>query len=202
MAANPDALDLRERVRALVECPQPLLSLLSGKFADADPALRKQMLEALTLRYYRIRKLTNFRSLTIGGHCYASAEYDLEGKHIHFFTTHAQFSQLADVARTMFSMIAGVPAEHDVLLDFYVFHPGRLDDPEAAQQEVCSVLNEVGFPRLMRRIVVSVAGRGQGNGASGAQHFTYRPTKHLRGGKAFPGNSPHDGQTPPSLAAG
>ena len=38
LAANPDAADRHERVRALVECPQPLASLLSGRFATADPA--------------------------------------------------------------------------------------------------------------------------------------------------------------------
>ena len=37
LAANPDAADRHERVRALVECPQPLVSLFSGRFAAADP---------------------------------------------------------------------------------------------------------------------------------------------------------------------
>ena len=31
MAANPDAEDRHERLRALVECPQPLIGLLSGR---------------------------------------------------------------------------------------------------------------------------------------------------------------------------
>ena len=66
LAANPDAADRHERIRALVECPQPLVSLFSGRFATADPALRKLMLEALTRRYYRIRTLTNFRSVADG----------------------------------------------------------------------------------------------------------------------------------------
>ena len=49
LAANPDAADRHERVRALVECPQPLASLLSGRFAAADPAMRKLMLEVIDL---------------------------------------------------------------------------------------------------------------------------------------------------------
>ena len=80
LAAHPDAADRHERVRALVECPQPLVSLLSGRFAAADSAMRKLMLEVLTWRYYRIRTLTNFRSLAVDGQCCASAEYDHEGK--------------------------------------------------------------------------------------------------------------------------
>ena len=175
MAVNPEAADRHERVRALVECPQPLLGLLSGRFADADPAMRNLMLEALTWRYYRIRKLTNFRILVVDGHCYASAEYDHEGKHIHVFTTHAEYSRLSATARTMFSMITAVPVDHEIVIDFYVFHSGRLGDPEVMQQEVRGMLEQAGFPCPIQRIVTSVTGSGHGLG-TGAQHFTYRPS--------------------------
>ncbi len=177
LAANPDAADRRERVRALVECPQPLASLLSGRLATADQAMRKLILEALTWRYYRIRDLTNFRSLALSDEqCCATAEYDLEGKHLHVFTTHAEYSKLSDAARNLFSMIAAVPADHDIVIDFYVFHPSRLGGPEVTQQEVCSVLNQAGFPRSLRRILVTVAGPGQLQGLSGRHDFTYRPS--------------------------
>ena len=176
MAANPGATDRRERVRALVECPQPLASLLSSRFAAADPALRMFMLEALTWRYYRIRNLTNFHTLAVGGQCYASAEYDHEGKRIHVFTTHAEYSHLSEAARTMFPMIADVPADHDIVIDFYVFHSGWLGDPEVTQQEVRSVLDQAGFPRSIRRILVTVAGPGHGQGLTDRHQFTYRPS--------------------------
>ncbi|MGA2980169.1 MAG: carboxyl transferase domain-containing protein [Terriglobales bacterium] len=176
LAAHADAADRHERVRTLVECPQPLVSLLSSRFAAADQAMRKLMLEALTWRYYRIRKLENFRCVEVDdGQCCATAEYDYEGKRLHVFTTHAEYSRLCDAARTLFPMIAEVPADHDILIDFYLFHSGRLGDPEASQQEVRSVLNQAGFPRSIRRIVTTVAGPGHGQGVGGAQHFTYRP---------------------------
>jgi acetyl/propionyl-CoA carboxylase alpha subunit/acetyl-CoA carboxylase carboxyltransferase component len=176
MAANPDAADRHERIRALIECPQPLASLLSGRLATADTVMRKLILEALTWRYYRIRKLTNFRSLVVDGQCYASAEYDHEGKRIHVFTTHAEYSQLSEAVRKLFPMVAGVPADHDIVIDFYVFHSGRLSDPEVTQQEVRSVLDQSGFPRSIRRIQVTVAGPGDGQGLAGRQNFTYRPS--------------------------
>ncbi|MFZ0419684.1 MAG: carboxyl transferase domain-containing protein, partial [Candidatus Sulfotelmatobacter sp.] len=172
LAAHPDAADRGERVRELIDCPQPLMNLLSSRFAAASPEMRTLMLEALTWRYYRIRKLSNFRSLLVDGHCCVSAEYDHEGKHIHVFTAHAEFSELSEVARIMFPMIAEVPPDHDVVVDFYVFHPGGHGDPEATQQEVCSVLNHAGFPRAIRRVVVSVAGLKHG---ANSLHFTYRP---------------------------
>ncbi len=175
LAAHPDPADRHERVRALVECPQPLVSLLSSRFAAASPATRKLMLEAITWRYYRIRTLENFRSVAMeDGQCYAAAEYDHEGKRIHVFTTHSEYSQFSKAIRTMSPLIAEVPPNHDVVIDFYVWHPGQMGDPETTQQEVHEVLNQTGFPRSVRRIVVEVAGPDHAQGVGGLQHFTYR----------------------------
>ena len=60
LAAHPDALDLQQKVRALVECPQPLASLLAGRFPTASAALRQTMMQIVTSRYY-MRRLANFR---------------------------------------------------------------------------------------------------------------------------------------------
>jgi len=176
MAANPDAVDRHERVRALIECTQPLASLLSGRLATADSAMRKLILEALTWRYYRIRNLTNFRASEVDGQSYASAEYDYENKRIHVFTTHAEYSQLSDAARRLFPMIAEVPADHDIVVDFYVFQSGWPHDPEVTQQELRSVLDQAGFPRSIRRILVTIGGPPYGQGMTGTQHFTFRPS--------------------------
>jgi acetyl-CoA carboxylase carboxyltransferase component/biotin carboxyl carrier protein len=177
LAANPQAADRRERVRALVECPQPMVSLLAGRFGTAAAELRQLMLEVLTWRYYRIRMLMDFRSLTIDGHCYASAEYDHEGKRIHVFTTYADYAQLPETARKLFCSVTEVPADHDIVIDFYVWHSGPLSDPETTQQEVRLMLQRASFPRPIRRIVVAVGGPGRGQGMGGMQHFTYRPCK-------------------------
>jgi acetyl/propionyl-CoA carboxylase alpha subunit/acetyl-CoA carboxylase carboxyltransferase component len=178
LAADPEAADRRERMRALVECPQPLVSLFTGRFATADPALRQLMLEVLTWRYYRIRTLINSRPLAVGEHCYMSAEYDHEGKRIHVFTTHAEYSGLPETAQAMFPLIAEVPPDHDIAIDFYVWHSGQLSDPDTTQQEVSSILNHAGFPRSIRRIVVAIGGPGRGHGMGAMQHFTYRPREN------------------------
>ena len=189
MAANPDAGDRPERFAALTECPQPLVSLFSSRFAVADQPMRKLMLEVLTWRYYRIRKITNFRTVAVNdSQCCATAEYDHEARRLHVFTTHAEYSQLAASARALFPLIADVPADHDILIDFYLFHAGQLGDADATQQEVCSALNQVGFPRSIRRIVTTVAGPGHVWSMASTQHFTYRPSGILResaGGSIF-----------------
>jgi hypothetical protein len=136
----------------------PLVSLLSGRFATADAAMRKLMLEAITRRYYRIRSLENQRSLTFDGHCYAAAEYDHEGKRIHVFTTHAEYSRLPEAMQAMFPLVADVPVDHEIVIDFYLWNPGQLGDPEVTQREVQSLLNQAGFSRPIRRIAIAVPG--------------------------------------------
>ena len=50
----------------------------------------------------------------------------MKGKRIHVFTTHAEYSRLSEAVRAMFPLIAEVPADHDIVIDFYVWHSGRL----------------------------------------------------------------------------
>ena len=175
LAANADASDRHERVRELIECPQPLVGFLSPRFAAASPALRKLMLEAVTWRYYRIRTLQDLRTFERDGHCYATAEYDHEGKRIHVFTTHFDYARLSEAIQALFPLILEVPADHDVVVDLYGWNSGALADPDTTQQEVCTVLNQSSIPRSVRRIVVEVAGTTYSQGVGGMQHFTYRP---------------------------
>ena len=174
LAAHPDAPDRERRTNALVECPQPLASLLSGRYAAASPALRRTMLEVITSRYYRSHTPADCQSIGLDGACVVSTEYDDAGKHVHVFTTHTEYERLGETARAMFPLIERVRAQDEVMIDFYAWHSGGLDDPEVTQQEVRSMLNQVGFPRIIRRIVVMVAGPGHGYGMGGTQHFTYR----------------------------
>ena len=113
--------------------------------------------------------------MAVDGQCYVSAEYDQEGKRVHLFTTYAEYSGSRRRRGQCFLCSQEVPADHDVVIDFYVWHSGSLGDPETTQQEVHALLNQAGFPRPIRRIVVAVAGPGRGQGMGGMQHFTYRP---------------------------
>ena len=192
LEGHPQAPDRDQRVRALLDCPQPLGSLFVGRFAAVSPALRLLMLEVLTWRYYRIRTLTELRAVTCSSQeptptqagmpvprstgipaCVRqsciSAEYDHEGKRIHLFATHAEYPRISEAARALFPLIDQVPEDHDIVIDFYVSRGCGFTDPEITQREVCAVLNRAGFPRSIRRIVMAIAGAGA------MQHFTYRP---------------------------
>jgi len=175
LATHPNAADRRARIHALIECPQLLASLFANRFAAADTALRHTMLEVLTCRYYRIRSLVNLRPSVLDGHCCVSAEYDHEGKRIHVFAMHAEYDRLCAAAQALLPAIAEVPDKDDTVIDFHVCSSSKLADADTTQKELQALLNQIGFPGSIRRIVVSVAGASQGPRASSMQHFTYRP---------------------------
>ena len=174
LAAHPNAADRHERMQVLINCPHLLAGLFSSHFPAAGPTLRHTMLEVLTCRYYKIRTLTNPTASVLDGHCYVSDEYNHEGKRIHVFALYAAYDGLLGAARAMLPVIAAVPDHHEIVIDFHVCHSHKLGDPDAIEREVQSILNQVSFPRAIRRIVVSVAGASLGQRVSSMQFFTYR----------------------------
>ena len=174
LAAHPDALDLQQRMRALVECPQPLAGLLACRFPTASTTLRQLMMQVVTTRYY-MRRLTNFRTLAINEHCFAKAEYDNEGKHLHVFMAYSEYHGLADSIRSLFPFFAEVPEQDGIILDFFTWDQHGLPDVEQTQGEIAKTINAEQFPHRVDRVVVAVTGTDHAPGASGIQHFTYEP---------------------------
>ena len=165
LAANPEGPDRHERVRELVECPQPLVRVLSGRFRSSTVAMQKLMLEAIVRRYYRIRSLQNITSAESNGRCYVTTEYAHEGKQIHVIATHCDFFKLEEATAALNSMIHEIPAEDDIVVDIYTWTSEALADPDQTEQDIRTILNRVHLSRPLRRIVVEVGGK---------QHFTYR----------------------------
>ena len=176
LAEHPDAEDRRARMQTLIQFPLLLASLFARRFPDADAALRHTMLEVLTCRYYKIRKLLSPKSSVVDGHYYVSDEYDYEGKRIHVFAIYASYDDLSGAGRALLPVIAEVPADRDIVVDFHVCRSGKLDDADATEHKVQSMLDQVHFSRPIRRIVVSAAGIIPGQRVSGMQFFTYRPS--------------------------
>jgi acetyl/propionyl-CoA carboxylase alpha subunit/acetyl-CoA carboxylase carboxyltransferase component len=180
LAAHPEAEDCYERVQALVDCPQPLVSLFCRRFALSEPALRRLMLEALTLRYYRVPPLLNVRSVLLGEQCCVTGDYEDDGQRVHLVTTQADFERLSEAAQPVLALVDEAPADQQIAIDFYLWHANPLGAADATQREIHEMLSRVSFPRSIRYIEVVVGGPGQGYGIGGIQHFTYR-----QGGEAY-----------------
>jgi acetyl-CoA carboxylase carboxyltransferase component len=105
---------------------------------------------------------------------FATADYQHKGRRIHIFTTFAEYPDFSIAARALFPLLAEVSADCDILVDFYLCHTGVLPDPGRTQQEVQATLSQAGFPRPIRRVVVTVTSSVYSQGVGGTQHFTYR----------------------------
>ena len=175
LTANPQGPARGSLIGRLVECPQPLASLLLGRFAEASPEARQAMLEVLTRRYYRIRVLHHVRALTMEGHLFTAFAYDYEQRHISGLTAHAAFDNAAATLAAACTLVGGIPDTDDIVLDLYLWRDGPLGDADANSQAIGGLLSEAGFARPLRRIVVGLSGPQAGLGLAGMQHFTYRP---------------------------
>ncbi len=175
LVAGPDGPERAERVRLLVDCPQPLQSLYLGRFESAGAATREAMLEVLTRRYYRFRPLENFRAASFAGRAGGLAEYAFEGTRHLVVSTYALEADLEAALRDVAAHLAASPSEHDVLIDVFSWRPGPLGDADAKAAEVKAVVDAVGLGPRVVRVVVGLAGAGAGLGMGGMQHFTLRP---------------------------
>jgi len=181
LAGHPAASDRDERMSILVACPQPLQNLLTSRFPQSEDEMHQLMLEVLTRRYYRIRKLEDFECTTADGQTFVKAAYQYEGTRIVVVTTYARYEDLAVADMAMSRFVNQFPNENDVVVDFYLWRSTSLGDAESTEQEIFMILNKTNFPRHLRRIVVAVNAPGMGLGMTSTQHFTYSP-----------GENPHD----------
>ncbi|RMF76024.1 MAG: ATP-grasp domain-containing protein [Acidobacteria bacterium] len=177
IAADPDAPDRAERLGRVVSCPQPLLNLLTERFARADLSLRHLILESLTRRYYRTRNLENLRVVTVEGHPIAVAEFvDGDVRH-HVFTTYQVSDRVASSIELMTPLLREVPSADAIDLDFFVRCRREDTSPDELRDWAAQTVDSLELPRRVERIVLSVTGFRTDVGP-GQTHFTFRPDGH------------------------
>ncbi len=67
LAAGSERAEREQHMRVLVECPQPLAPLVFRRIADAGPTVRQALVEAMTRRYYRVRRLERVEHRGLAG---------------------------------------------------------------------------------------------------------------------------------------
>lgn len=174
LASNPLADDRQDRIYALVECPQPMVRF-AGRFSGAHLRMRQMLLEVITRRYYRVQTLADVSLHEVNGDPCLSARYEEDGKRVHLFTSQATLEGLGQSIQSLVPLFENVPVGDEVALDFYIWHSVSVVDPRATQKEICAVLNQTRFPRIIRHIAMIVSGPGRGDGMGAVHHFTFRP---------------------------
>ena len=87
---GPGDPERAQHIQALVDCSQPLKTALSAWYADAAPSLRRDLLEVMTRRYYRVGTIDDLQTFDADGHAVAVAMCTLDGARIHVVSTHVE----------------------------------------------------------------------------------------------------------------
>jgi acetyl/propionyl-CoA carboxylase alpha subunit len=200
LAGDPG--DRAARLRALVDCPEPLVTRLTQRFAEADAPSRRTMLEVLTRRYYRIRPIEKLEAFEAGGRSFVRAEYLHEGRRVHLLTTHARIpthdetDDLGAAAAEVARLLGAVPVENDLLVDFYVRSDAPATDPDAPEMSAAEERCPAHRARAERER------RRRGNGRDGPLHLAAGRRAGAARGSPAPRAASDDGQAARALAPG
>ncbi len=175
LAASPSGPDREARIRALVECPQPLKRLLTERMQAAAGEARAAMLEALARRYYRIREVEDARTRLVDGRHVFTARYPHDGATIHLVATHGAWPELARAWSVAIGEATAAPAGDEVVIDLYVWRGGPPEAAETTSERIAAVLDAAPIDRPIRRVVVALSGPGASLEAAAMEHFTFRP---------------------------
>ena len=119
LAEDPQREDREERMTALVACPQPLAPLLGRQIGGAGA-----LVEAMTRRYYRIRRLEAVEQRLVEGVPFVHATYVHDGARHHVAATLGARDDLAAALRALAGAARELPGDERVLADLYARAPG------------------------------------------------------------------------------
>jgi acetyl/propionyl-CoA carboxylase alpha subunit/acetyl-CoA carboxylase carboxyltransferase component len=165
----------QQLVERLVACSQQLATLLVSRMATSAADVRPRLVETLLRRYYRLRLLDAATALDIDGMPCAWADYERDGTRLRVAACFASAADAPQAARRLARLVSDVPAERELIVELYLWHPDSGQASDALADSFHAALIAAGFQRRLRRasIVVALPGRGLGNQAS-QEHFTFR----------------------------
>ena len=101
LAEDPSGADREAHARALVECAQPLATLVFRRVGDAGPELRRELLEAMTKRYYRVRELERIEHRELAGMPFVLTSFEHAGIRHRAASVFAEPGELSDALRAL-----------------------------------------------------------------------------------------------------
>lgn len=153
LAEHPGSADRDARIDAMVDTPEPLVGLL------ADPgSTAADLLEVVTRQYYKIRGLSDVKS--VGGHglpC-VTGTFELSGEQLNLVSVTADRTRLTE-ALAVVDAVAG-PAPTNLVVDLYLTWPEAPADGDALAQSLHQALQAHPGAARWRRVTVTVATPG------------------------------------------
>jgi acetyl/propionyl-CoA carboxylase alpha subunit/acetyl-CoA carboxylase carboxyltransferase component len=130
-----------EHMTALVECPQPLATVLGRHSGDAGP-----LVEAMTRRYYRIRPLEAVEQRLVEGVPFVLSAYEHDGERFRVAATVADPDDLGAALRALAACAREIPAGERLLADVYLLRSGEEDLPaRVVEAELPAAVDRVAF---------------------------------------------------------
>ena len=179
LAAAPEAPDRSARIRALVECPQPLASLLSSRMRASDPTLRSVLLETMARRYHRVGTLSPFRETTADGVSFLCADLRRGDQMRRLVTAFVELEQVGQAVRALAALAGDADPALELVADFYASHPGPALAHDELRVRLRETIDEASLPPSVERVVFAVAEPTRGRGMSAVDLATFR---HAAGG--------------------
>jgi acetyl/propionyl-CoA carboxylase alpha subunit/acetyl-CoA carboxylase carboxyltransferase component len=169
---HPDAADYTQRIEALAASPEPLIRLLAQRIGINSSGL-EPMLEVLTRRYYKVRRLEDVRSFRLEARQFVTGAFELRGKQFHLISTMGDLSELPAVLVSVAGLAAEVTDPTNLVADLYLSSSDPSADPDSVAASLRDMLADVPVLVIGRRVTVTVCGRA---GAQ-VQQFTFRPSQ-------------------------
>ena len=144
LAEDPRRPDRDERMAELVACPQPLAPLLGRQVGEAGA-----LVEAMTRRYYRIRRLDGVEQRLIGGVPFVYAAYEHAGVRHNVAATLGGRDDLAAALRVLADAARELPGDQRLLADLYLREGDAVD--------LDALVREADMPGVVARIAFVLA---------------------------------------------
>ena len=169
---HPEAADYTQRVEAIAASPEPLIRLLAQRIGISSSGL-EPMLEVLTRRYYKVRKLQGVRSFQLEGRQFVTGSYELRGEQLHLISTIGDLAELPAVLAGVAGVAADVADPANLVVDLYLSSRAPAGDPDSVAASLHNVLDDVPILTIGRRVTATVCGHA---GAE-IEQFTFRPSQ-------------------------
>ena len=173
LASAPTAPERADRIRSLVECPQPLAPLLSSRMRAADPALRRALLETMARRYHRVGELSPFQEVTAEGVSFLCSGLTREGQTRRLATAFVELEQVGGATRALAALARDAEEPIELVADFYAAHPEPARPHDELRARLREAIEEASLPSGVERVVFAVAEPGRGRGMSAVDFATF-----------------------------
>jgi acetyl/propionyl-CoA carboxylase alpha subunit/acetyl-CoA carboxylase carboxyltransferase component len=173
LAFDPAGQGAGEARRELVECAQPLRTVVAAQLEGAPDPVRCASLEVMLRRDYRFNGIEQVATVPTSAPVVVKAVCSLDGEVIGVAATCGPLDEVGSVLAMLRAVVAGFPADRDAVAEIYLWGAEEADT-DAVAGALGDRLEAAGFDRPVRQIVFMLV-PGAPAGAEDVRCFTYRP---------------------------